>query len=170
METIKTEYLVKKYTDNMDAPTLTFSAFIKNAAYFPALLIGLSPESFMILTVFLILDFFLGVVRAITFGGMQAFKSWKLVSGIISKFLVLTVPLIVVWAGRGAGFDFTLLGQWGIGMLVLSQAYSILGHINAIRSKEDKTEWDAVSFILASIRAVLEQVLKDGHSKEEQKP
>lgn len=154
----------------MNPEPITTSVMLKNVAYIPAVLLGLSPESYLILTVFMIIDFFFGIMRAVTLNGMQALKSYKMAAGVLSKFMALTVPLILVWAGRGSGFDFTLLGQWGIGALVLAQAYSILGHVNAIRSGQDKTEWDAVSWILSSLRAILEQVLKDGHSKEIEKP
>lgn len=142
--------------------------FLKNLAYtFPALLLGLTPESYMILTAFMVFDLFLGILRAVVLGGGAAFKSYKLAAGIVSKFLVLIVPLILVWTGRGAGFDFTLLAQWGIGALIISQAYSMLGHINAIRVGEDKNEWDAVSWILGRLRSALEAILIDHHSKEQ---
>lgn len=139
---------------------------MKNLAYIPAFLIGLSPESYVILTVFMGIDFVLGILRAITLGGMQAFKSYKLAAGVLSKLLVLSVPLILAWGGRGSGMDFTMLAQWGIGALTLSQLYSILGHINAIRAGEDRSEWDAVSWIMGRLRRTLEQILMDSHSKE----
>ena len=151
---------------NEAATSATAWVWIKNILYGPAVLIGLSTESYMILTVFMAADLVLGVTRAIYIGGGQAFKSYKLTAGVVSKLLVLAVPLIVVWAGRGAGVDLTMLGQGAIGILVLSQAYSMLGHINAIRSKEDKSEWDAVSFLLRKFRTMLEQLIIDGHNKE----
>lgn len=144
---------------------ISTTLIVKNLSYIPALLIGLSPESYLILTAFLGFDLILGVLRAVSIGGMQAFKSYKLAAGILSKFLVLTVPLVFVWSGRGAGFDFTIIGQWGVGALILAQAYSILGHINAIRAGEDKSEWDAVSWLILKLRKILEEVMKDSHSK-----
>lgn len=150
----------------MQTESFTTAALLKNSAYVPAVLIGLSPESYMILTVFMIVDLFVGVIRAVILGGGKAFKSYKLASGILSKILVLCIPLLLVWAGRGAGFDFTVMGQWAVGVLVLSNAYSILGHINAIRLKEDRSEWDAIGAIQKRLRKGLEVMLIDGHSKE----
>lgn len=145
---------------------LQYNEMLKNALYLPSFLIGLSPESYLILAVFMGIDLFFGLVRTATLHGMNSIKSYKFTAGIISKLMVLTVPLIMVWAGRGAGFDFTFLGQWAIGALVLSQAYSILGHVNAIRLGEERTEWDAVSFILRKLRTGLEAMLIDAHNKE----
>jgi hypothetical protein len=154
-------------TNKMEPVTSTGGWMIlKNLGYtIPALLIGLSPESYMILTVFMGVDFMFGIMRAVALGGWSTFKSYKLVAGVLSKFTVLIVPLILVWAGRGAGFDFTLLGQWGIGALVIAQTYSILGHINAMRLGEDRSEWDAVSWVLRTLRGVMERLLVDNHTK-----
>lgn len=144
----------------------TFAAVLKNLAYIPALLIGLDGQSYFILTIFMFADLVFGISRTLILHGGQSFKSYKLTAGIVSKLLVLSVPLIVVWAGRGAGFDLTLLGQWAIGVLVLSQAYSMLGHINAIRLGQEASEWDAVSWLLQRLRLGLEVLIKDGHNEE----
>lgn len=140
---------------------------IKNAAYIPALLLGLSSESYAILTAFMFIDLILGVMRSVVLHGPKSIKSYKLTAGLISKILVLSVPLILVWAGKGAGFDFTLMGQWAVGILVLSQAYSMLGHIHAIQRREEQTEWDAVAAIQRRLRGALEALLVDSHNKEE---
>lgn len=145
----------------------TTGVIIKNAAYIPALLLGIAPESYAILTVFMLIDIMLGVTRSVVLHGAKSIKSYKLTAGLISKMLVLIVPLILVWAGRGAGFDFTMLGQWAVGILVLSQAYSMLGHIHAIQQREESTEWDAVAAIQARLRAALEALLVDSHNKEQ---
>ena len=150
----------------MKEGAITTGVFLKNAAYFPAFLLGLSHESYMILSVFMLADLILGISRSVILHGPQSIKSYKLTAGIVSKILVLCVPLILVWAGRGAGMDFTFLGQWAVGALVLSQAYSMLGHINAIRLGEEVAEWDAVSVIMQKLRKALEAVLVDGHNAE----
>lgn len=146
--------------------TLTAGGLLKNLGYFPAFFLGLSPESYVILGIFMLADLVLGITRSVVLHGPSSIKSYKLTAGTISKLLVLSVPLIVVWAGRGANMDFTFLGQWAVGALVLSQTYSMLGHINAIRLGQDTAEWDAVSVVMAKIRAMLEVALVDGHNKE----
>lgn len=138
---------------------------MKEGAYIPAALLGLSSETYAILAVFMFADFILGVLRTVLLHGPRSFKSYKLVSGLISKLLVLATPLLVVWAGEGAGIPLLFIAQWSVGVLVLAQAYSILGHINAIRTNTDTTEWDAVAWIMGALRNILETVLTDGHSK-----
>lgn len=146
--------------------TVTNGAILKNFGYIPALLIGLSPEAYAILGVFMLADLALGISRTLLLHGGHSFKSYKLTAGLVSKLVVMAVPLIVVWAGRGAGVDLTLVGQWSVGILVLSQAYSMLGHINAIRVGEERTEWDGVSWLLKRLRGGFEAMIIDGHNKE----
>lgn len=145
----------------------SFTLIMREAAYIPAALLGLSPKTYGILAVFMVADFLLGILRTILLHGPRSFKSYKLVSGLVSKLLVLCTPLLVVWAGEGAGIPLLFIAQWSVGVLVLAQAYSILGHINAIRTGQDTTEWDAVAWIMANLRNTLERVLTDGHSKEQ---
>lgn len=140
---------------------------MKEIAYIPAAFLGLSPESYAILSVFMFADFLLGVLRTVILHGPSSFKSYKLISGLVAKLLVLSTPLIVVWAGEGAGIPLLFVAQWSVGVLVLAQAYSILGHINAIRTGQDTTEWDGVAWVMSGLRNVLETVLTDGHSKEQ---
>lgn len=148
---------------------LTISVFIKNAAYIPAafLLAGVNTESYAILTAFMAADLLLGIIRTLVLNGGTSFKSYKLAAGVLSKCLVTSVPLIVVWAGRGAGISLVFLAQWSVGALILSQAYSMLGHVNAIRLGQDVKEWDAVGVILGALKRSFEALLRDSHSKEE---
>lgn len=133
----------------------------KNLGYIPAFLIGLelSPDSMGILATFMVLDTILGVVRSTILHGGNSFRSRLLAHGIISKLLVLFVPVLLVYAGRGAGVSFLPIAMGTISILVLAEAYSILGHIQSIRTREDVKEFDAISMILANVRAGVEKLL-----------
>ena len=147
---------------------------MKHLTYFFAFIIGsvgLSPESFMILAVLMMIDTFTGVVRTIRIRGGQSFTSMRLTSGIIRKSLIIIVPLVIAWAGKGAGIDLSTLAQGVLAVLVLSEAYSILGNIHAIHIGKDVREFDAIAWILGLVRSELENKLKsaggnktdDGH-------
>ena len=130
--------------------TVTGTTLLKNSAYIPAFLLGLSVEALTILAVFMVLDTFLGIARSITLHGSNTFTSRVLTHGLISKLLILFIPIILVWTGRGVGFDFHSIASGTISVLVLSEAYSIFGHIQSIRTREDVKEFDAVSMVLKS--------------------
>lgn len=122
--------------------------------------VGLSTEAFAIFGVLIVLDTFTGVVRTIRIRGGKSFTSLQLTGGVISKGFVISVPLVVAWAGRGAGLDLTLVAQGILSVLILAEAYSILGNIHAIHIKKDVKEFDAVAWILGMARNRLEHYLK----------
>ena len=146
----------------MELATMTAkTTFAKNLGYIPAFVIGLelSPESLGILAAFMFLDTILGVVRSTLIHGGNSFRSRLLAHGIISKLLVLFVPILLVYTGRGAGISFLPIATGTISILILAEAYSILGHIQSIRTREDVKEFDAISMMLANVRAGVEKLL-----------
>lgn len=150
--------------------TTATTSTLKNLAYIPAFLLGLSFEAWGILAVFMIVDTILGIIRSMTLYGAHSFTSRLLAHGVVSKCLVLFVPIILVWTGRGVGFDFLPVAKGTLSVLVLAEAYSILGHVQSIRTKKDIKEFDAVSMVLKGVRETLEKMLisdqrgKDKHN------
>jgi len=148
---------------NMTLDFVHTPILIKHLTYFFAFIIGsvgLATEAFAIFGVLIVIDTITGVVRTITIRGGDSFTSLQLTGGVISKGLVISVPLIVAWAGRGAGLDLTLVAQGILSVLILAEAYSILGNIHAIHVKRDVKEFDAVAWILGMTRNRLEHYLK----------
>ena len=143
----------------------TTLAVVKNLAYIPAILVGLSMESYAILAVLMLIDTVFGVVRVGVVHGGKHIKSYKLIAGALSKLTVISIPLVLVWAGKGAGIDFAPIAQATLGVLVLAETYSIVGSMYAIRVKRDVPEWDAVSWILRSVQRVIEGIIKRDVSK-----
>lgn len=133
-------------------------------AYILAFIAGIDLHTYIILAAFMLADLVLGVSRVGMIHGGNAIKSYKLISGICSKMLVLCIPLVVVWAGKGANIDLLFLAQGALGMLVLGEAYSILGNINSIRLGRDMAEFDVVSSILGSVQNLFEAILQTPHN------
>lgn len=144
--------------------TLEATSILKHCTYFFAFLVGavgLSTEAFAIFGVLIVADTFTGVIRSVRIRGGQSFTSLQLTSGVVSKGLVISVPLIVAWAGRGAGLNLTLLAEGILSMLILAEAYSVLGNIHAIRMGKDIKEFDAIAWILGKVRDQMESYLKN---------
>lgn len=139
--------------------TTTITVSMKHFGYILAFLLGLDIHSYAILAVFMAIDLILGTARSGVVHGWRSVKSYKFIAGITSKLLVLCVPLLLVWAGKGAGLDLLFLAQGALAMLVLGEAYSILGNINSIRLGKDIAEFDVISSILYSVQKVLEKLL-----------
>ena len=142
---------------------ITTGAIIKHLGYIPAVIFGLSTHSYAILALFIIIDTFTGVLRAGILHGWREVTSFKFTTGLISKLLVILIPMMIALAGKGTGINLTFLAQSAIGMLILAQFYSILGNIHAIKIRKDVREFDAVSWVITHIQSVVEKILVDGN-------
>lgn len=141
---------------------ITATAIFKNLGYIGAIFIGLTLDSFLILAVFMIIDTILGVLRVGIVHGGRAIKSYRLVSGLVSKLTLVLIPLLIVYTGQGIGIDLQYLATSALSILILSHAYSIFGNIHSIRLRKDVYEFDAVSWLLTRIQLVIEKLIKQG--------
>lgn len=130
------------------------AAFFASTAY-----LGLNGESVLILTVLICVDIATGVARSSIVDGPRSIKSSRLAAGTLSKMLLIIVPMVLALAGKGVGIDMQAIAQASITVLILSQAYSIIGNIHSIQTGEEKAEFDAISFILVQIRNSLERYM-----------
>lgn len=148
---------------------ITIPIIIKNCGYIAVGVLGatgLESDAVLILSVFMLVDTLTGIIRAGITKGWRNVTSMKLMSGIIAKLLVLLVPLIIAIAGIGAGIDLRILAKAALSILILAEAYSILGNIHACITKKDSKEFDAVAYILTMFRTVVENFLsKTGNKK-----
>lgn len=137
------------------------NVLMKNLGYIPAFIIGLglNYDAFMILACLMCVDTVLGVARSAALHGGVSIRSTILGHGVISKALIFFVPIMLVYTGRGSGMNLAPVAIGLVTMLVLSETYSILGHIQSIRSGEDVKEFDAISSVLKGIRTALEKLL-----------
>lgn len=148
-----------QYNKNMQEVSVT--SIIKNVGYIPAILLGISTQSYAILGAFMFLDTVLGITRVYINHGGRSIRSYKMTAGIISKVCVLLVPLLTAWAGKGVGIDMVWFAQWTVGALILAQFYSIVSNIYSIHLRRDVDEFDAVSWVLLRVKIMIERVLKE---------
>jgi small basic protein len=139
---------------------LTTTTVAKHLTYIPAIFLGLSMESYLILAILMIIDTIFGVIRVGVIYGGRHIMSHKLKAGIIKKATVIVVPMILAMAGKGAGIDLLPVAKSILGILILSETYSIIGSVYAIRIKKDVPEWDMVSIALRQVQKQIERFLK----------
>lgn len=149
----------------MTTQEFTTLALIKNLGYIPAFILGLSTENYAILAGLMILDTITGVIRAGVVHGWRSVNSHSLSFGILSKMCLILTPFVVVLAGRGSGVDLTLVATGALSVLILSEAYSILGNTQSIRIRKDVMEFDAINFFLTRLRKGLEKLLVADNGK-----
>lgn len=145
-------------------PLSTF-AFIKNLSYVVAFMaslewLGLNPQAVTIFSILMVIDVVTGVTRAAIVEGGRSVRSAILKRGILAKLLVLTALFSVALTGKGIGLDMKILVQSTVTVLILGELYSILGNIHSVRTGNQKMEFDAVAFLLARVRELIEKALK----------
>lgn len=137
---------------------ISATVVIKNLLYIPAALAGISMENYSILGILLIIDVFTGVWRSAVISGGDSVTSWKGINGLISKFLVLLIPLVVAYMGHGIGIDLNAMVGSALGILITATGYSIIGNIYGIRTGKAVREFDAVRFLLLQVEKLLERI------------
>lgn len=136
-------------------------AGIKNISYIPIFLVGLPIHNFGILLGFIIADMFTGVIKSYILMGGRSITSRRFSVGLMSKLLLLLIPLILAHSGSAVGIDLTFVATGALSMLILSEAYSIMGNIVAIHTGKEYKEFDAVTFVLKRIQKTLEKLIKE---------
>ena len=123
-------------------------------------------DIFTILTWFIVLDTLFGTFAAWRLGKNVRFK--LLMWGFSLKISILLLPLIIALLAKGLQMDFTLLVVIVIKILTVSEFYSCIGNIYAIKNKKELTKMDIISLILISFRKAAKKYIEKGLTKIEQ--
>ena len=121
--------------------------------------LNLDGEVIAIFSVLLVLDIVTGWFKVLSLGMKP--RSWRLANGIISKVVMIIIPLVMALGAKAIHVDITGLFYIVIDALILSEVYSILGNIYTINTKKHVEEFDVLSKILKLIRNTLNKMLKD---------
>jgi len=120
---------------------------------------GVDKEALLVFAILLIIDIVTGLGKAYRLG--HKWKSVRLANGIISKCILIVIPLTMALVAKGLHLDISTLVFIVIDALILSEAYSIIGNIYVFRSGKDIEEFDVLNLILKQIRNTLNKVLGD---------
>lgn len=127
----------------------------------PAILhyLGLDADVILILAILLVLDVVTGLLRvAVT--EPQKLSSRIGIIGVLSKLLVILVPLLLGLAGKGIGYDLKPMIHVSLSVLVVYEVWSILGNIVQIRTKDvTLNEFDAVSALIRGLQEMFKRML-----------
>lgn len=151
----------------MDTAThISIWAFLKNSGYVAAFMVGskyvgVSPESAAILVALISADFVTGVLKAGTINGWRTVKSSEFERGLVAKALIVLAPATVGLVGRGAGLPLEGVAQGFIAALIVSEGYSIIRNIYAVRTGRITEEFDAVAYTVGGVKNMLKRIITD---------
>ena len=115
---------------------------------------GINKEVFAIFAVLVVIDFITGIGKAYIL--KQSITSNKAKYGVLSKFSLIFLPVVMALAAKGVGANATTFFTWGMNLLIMSELYSIIGNIYSIRNGKELPEWDVVALLGRKIREKFE--------------
>jgi len=128
---------------------LLFTIFLSNIAGILTYL-KIPIEPFSLLALLIVIDFITGIWKAHSLG--LQITSHKAKYGIVSKFSLLFIPIVMAIGARAIGQDGGEFFTYGLNLLIVSEMYSAISNIYCLRTKQELPEWDAISLIGKKIR------------------
>ena len=125
---------------------------LKNLIYIPILFVGLPIENYSILFYLMVFDIITGLIASYVIRGKHSLKSHVFTVGILSKLLIMLIPLVIALVAKGIDIDIVWFASHALSLFILSEGYSIIGNIISIRQRKYIAEFDAISWVLNFLR------------------
>ena len=126
---------------------------IKGAAYALFVWLGIKTGTVKVLFYLMVLDSFLGAMKALRLGYKFSFK--KLGWGAVSKLSLLLIPMILALIAKGLDMDFGLFVVAAINILIVAEGISCFTNILSIKTKKQIENGDYITQMLHALRKIL---------------
>lgn len=120
----------------------------------------IDTKKLSILVVLMCIDMLTGTFKA--YRTKENITSRRWIVGFLSKLVVLLVPFTIALMAKGVDFDVKWFIGFSLSIMVITEAYSILGNIYTFKTGEAVAEIDAVSAIIKVLRNFLENMIERG--------
>lgn len=126
-----------------------------NFLYLPLTIMinAVDGNQLMILGWMIILDFVTGIGKSYRLNIIISKK--RMIDGIILKTVIFIIPLVIALLSKGLGLDAKDYLFWIISILIVAEAYGVLGNILSIKNKKEVEEKDLVNMLLHGLRGLL---------------
>ena len=120
----------------------------------------IDAKKLSILVVLMCIDMLTGTFKA--YRTKENITSRRWIAGFLSKLVVLLVPFTIALMAKGVDFDVKWFIGFSLSIMVIAEAYSILGNSYTFKTGEAVEEIDAVSAIIKVLRNFLENMIERG--------
>ena len=120
----------------------------------------IDTKKLSILAILMCIDMLTGTFKA--YRTKENITSRRWIAGFLSKLVVLLVPFTIALMAKGVDFDVKWFIGFSLSIMVIAEAYSILGNIYTFKTGEAVAEIDAVSAIIKVLRNFLENMIERG--------
>lgn len=104
------------------------------------------------------IDTITGVAKAYTVNP-QMITSHALGKGILKKFITVILVYTLAILGLGVGIPPEHFMEWGLSILIMSEGYSALQNIYAVRTGKVLPEYDVISIIIKKLGLTIKEKL-----------
>lgn len=132
---------------------------LKAVLYSTFIFLNIDTDVVHILIYLMLIDTLSGVLKSFILGKGFDFK--VLFFGICSKLLILLIPMVVALVGKGISknYDFTIILNCILKILVVSEGLSTITNFYVIKTKKDVKNFDAITLLLSAIRNLLMKII-----------
>jgi len=81
----------------------------------------------------------------------RSITSHTLGAGVLKKFVTVIIVYVLAMIGKGIGIPPEHFVEWGLSILIMSEGYSTLQNIYAVRTGKILPEYDVISIILKKL-------------------
>ncbi|WP_442765490.1 phage holin family protein [Sulfurospirillum cavolei] len=120
----------------------------------------IDAQKLTILVVLMCIDMITGTFKA--YRTKENITSRRWIAGFLSKLVVLLVPFTIALMAKGVDFEVKWFIGFSLSIMVIAEAYSILGNIYTFKTGEWVAEIDAVSAVIKVLRNFLENMIERG--------
>jgi phage-related holin len=124
---------------------------IKVALYSLFAFLNINIDIVNVIMWLMLIDTISGVIKAVIVDKIK-FTSNKFYLGIMSKFVLLLIPITLALMALGIGYDFTWAVEATLRLIILSEGISFFTNIVSIREKKVYENRDYLSIILNWVR------------------
>lgn len=125
--------------------------------------LNINTEALALYFTLLSIDLATGVMAAFVIKEKMTLSRFN--AGIISKFLMFIVPIVVAVIVKIQGDDLLWFIKWTLVVLATSEAISIINNVQKATNKKPLPELDAVALITTKLRDALEMLFNKSGGK-----
>lgn len=107
-------------------------------------------EQLTILGILMVIDTITGVAKAYK-KNPQTITSHALGAGVLKKFVTVLLVYVLALIGKGINIPPEHFIEWGLSLLIMSEGYSSLQNIYAVRTGKILPEYDVISIIIKKL-------------------
>lgn len=130
---------------------------IKVFVYSAFVFLNMNTDIVKILMILMFCDTLFGLCKAISLKRQIKFNI--LLEGLVSKAMILLIPMVLALIGKGLGYDFKVLPDTVLKILIVAEGFSIFTSLYVMRTKKEPENVDIITMILVSIRKALMSVI-----------